>query len=115
MERLKGIDSYKIADKINEVVSWINSYEKKCERILDDLEEVPNPSLYCPACSRLPLGLQAYEGGYDAYCPFCGWSGNIEPDDIKEVTEEFIDNLNDNLPHHENELPKPIPELRERD
>lgn len=42
---------------------------------------------FCPNCGHtLPEGdhgAQSLVGGYDCYCDTCGWSGDINPDDIE--------------------------------
>ena len=54
-----------------------------------------NRPLYCPNCGTLlpagAHGAQAFskteedetELGWDCYCPFCKWSGDIYPDSVE--------------------------------
>jgi len=87
MEKLKGIDSYKIADKINEVVSWINAYEKKCKGIIANLNDNSNDNRIYNKIDKVSKNTS---------------SGSKVVDELEAMIEK--------LPHHEMEEDKPVPE-----
>ena len=87
MEKLKGIDSYKIADKINEVVSWINAYEKKCKGIIANLNDNSNDNQIYNKIDKVSKNTS---------------SGSKVVDELEAMIEK--------LPHHEMEEDKPVPE-----
>jgi len=53
---------------------------------------------YCPNCAnplpfephnvQLEIDTEYPRGGYDCYCDFCEWSGDIEPDSLVDIEIE---------------------------
>lgn len=59
----------------------------------ENLMESKRPN-YCPNCGEalpkarnyaVPIVYGESDGGYDTYCPACGWSGDILPDSEQGV------------------------------
>jgi len=66
-------------------------------------QAIKHPPKFCPSCGKPIIKYQEYWAdssrisspenpfkgiGYDCFCKYCSWSGNIEPDSDSDIVEE---------------------------